>query len=41
MVPEPLGGGALLKEVRHWVWDLRVYILELLPVLFSLFVDAT
>lgn len=39
----PLGGGALLEEVHHWGWDLRVYGLVLLPVLFlgSLLVGTT
>lgn len=29
-----LGSGALLKEVRHWEWALRVYVS--FPCLFSL-----
>lgn len=31
-VIEPLGGAALLKEVRHWGWDLTVDSLDSLPV---------
>ena len=30
-VMEPLGGGALLKEVHYWRWVLRVY--KLTPLL--------
>lgn len=29
-VMEPLGGRALLVEVRHWGWDLRLYSLAIL-----------
>ena len=30
---EPLRGGALLEEVHHWGWDLRVFNFTLFPVL--------
>lgn len=29
---EPLEGRALLEEVCHWGWALRLYSLSLLPV---------
>lgn len=39
----PLGAGTFLEEVHYWGWDLRVYGLVLLPVLFlgSLLVGTT